>query len=214
MFQAFQAWTVHAAHPWESREHWFILRDAVQGSGWSLWETQDTAPRVWGELAESQGSPRWRGHSAAPGADCKQGMESTAEDEEAAQNLHDLIQAFKEHFHSGLWEYSRGKSLSELTSDALGRSMQIPKHCQIAGVGQVMLCSMGLWQEASAQISGYQYNPQHLSLLLMMAPGEAGRILGPCTARLQCCSHSWVDPSLPPLGQEHHPPSSCPVPAQ
>lgn len=66
-------------------------------------------------------------------------MENTAEGEEATQNLCDLIQTFKEHFHSGLWEDVRGKSLSELTLDALGRSMQIPKHCQIAGVGQAML---------------------------------------------------------------------------
>lgn len=62
-------------------------------------------------------------------------MESPAGGEEATQNLRDLTRAFKERLRSGLWEDARGKSLSELTSSAQGRSMQVPKHCQTAGVG-------------------------------------------------------------------------------
>lgn len=63
------------------------------------------------------------------------GIGNPVEGEEAARNLRDLIHAFKEHFYSGLWEDVRGKSLSELTLNALGRSMQIPKCCQTAGLG-------------------------------------------------------------------------------
>lgn len=62
---------------------------------------------------------------------------------------------------------------------------------------------------------GTSVAPQHLSLLFLVAPGEAGLVLGPCIARLQCCSHPWVDPSLPALSKEHQPlpsPSVMPVP--
>lgn len=41
-------------------------------------------------------------------------MENLGEGKKATQNLHDLIHAFKEYLHSGLWENERGKFLSEL----------------------------------------------------------------------------------------------------